>query len=142
MKAVAYVSGIQLLSPSDTPRDQLTRIADFASEHLIEIRKRFQDASSGHGSPGGSVWRETLYYCRAKRVPAILIDSFDRLSTQASVACDMIDECQSQGTSLIDCSRNMELTVDEPDRWLAIAMMIVVSEFNRRVAARKSQVAQ
>lgn len=141
MKAVAYTSGIHSFALGSDPDRQMARIAAYASKNGITIAKRFQDTSTTHESAERPTWLETLAYCRDQNIPTILIDFYERLSTDTMSGLKMVDACKQAKVDLMSCVMNASLISNNPHIIFTHQMMFAASEFQRGIAAKDAEVA-
>jgi DNA invertase Pin-like site-specific DNA recombinase len=137
MKAVAYVSGIPSLALGSDISRQIERITRYAEKNGITIVSQYLNWDGPFDdTDGGQAWQGALDYCRRHDVQTILIDIFERLSTDAITGILMVEKCREDGLNLVACSMNVNLTAKCPAAvQLAYHSLFTASEFFRGIAA-------
>jgi DNA invertase Pin-like site-specific DNA recombinase len=146
MKAVAYVSAIPSFALGSDMDRQMARINAYAAKNDYSIVERFVDRDGPFDAPFDApyrpCWQEVLDYCRKHKVFAILIDFYERLSTDAFTGIFMVEGCRKENINLIDCSMKTSLTEsDIPEIQFAHQALFTSSEFQRNIAAEDAKVA-
>lgn len=86
------------------------------------------------------MWLEALAYCQNRKVRTILVDFYERLSTDAVSGLLMVEMCRAAGVDLIDCVMKTTLVIDNDYIKLAHRSLFFSSQFHRGIAAEDAEV--